>query len=219
MMNVDLRFKAPFTCLIAGASGSGKSFTTFNLLRYRNEMIDEQFEKVFYCLPENHQISIPTDIQRDSRVIFNSGLINFEEFPSGGKNHFLVVLDDLMMETNSSMLDLFCRQSHHKNISVIFIVQNILFGGSKLFHTISLNSHYILVMKNPRDRNQISVLAQQVLPENARFIKEAFADATREPFHYLLFDLSQTCADNLRFRTKIFPCDSPQNIIYVSTVE
>lgn len=72
-----------------------------------------------------------------------------------------------------------------------------------------------MAFKNPRDRQQILHLSRQVYPTNPRFIQEAFTDATTEPFGYLLFDLTQTTPDNLRFRTNIFVDDRPQNIVYV----
>jgi hypothetical protein len=97
---------------------------------------------------------------------------------------------------------------------VISLVQNI-FGKNAGFRDISINSHYIFLMKNPRERNQCVYLARQVLPENPNFIREAFADATRREYGYFLFDMTQKTNDLLRFRTNIFSSDIPQNIIYV----
>jgi len=51
-----------------------------------------------------------------------------------------------MNETNRSVTDLFTKGSHHRNISEIYIVQN-LFNKRKEHRTISLNSHYIVVFK------------------------------------------------------------------------
>jgi len=62
----------------------------------------------------------------------------------------LVVIDDLMNETNRSVTDPFTKGSHHINISVIYIVQNLINKG-KEHRTISLDSHYIVVFESPRD--------------------------------------------------------------------
>ena len=59
----------------------------------------------------------------------------------------LIILDDLMSETNSGVTDLFTKGSHHRNMSVIQVTQN-LFPKKKEQRTISLNSHYIVVF-NP----------------------------------------------------------------------
>lgn len=146
---------------------------------------------------------MPKKVREDKSVCVHSGLVDVNKFQPG--RHYLVILDDLMNDTNNEVMSLFTRHSHHRNISVVFLVQNIFFGASKFFRTISLNCHYICAMKNPRDRQQIVTLAQQLYPENTKFVKEAFADSTRNAFTYLLFDLTQTCLDKLRFRTNIFP--------------
>lgn len=126
----------------------------------------------------------------------------------------LVILDDLMRESsNGSVVDLFTKGSHHKNMSVILISQN-LFHQGKGQRDISLNTGYIVAFKNPRDRVQISHLARQVVPENPRFVQEAYFDATSRPHGYLLIDLKQSTPENCRFRTCVFPTD-PHHYVYV----
>ena len=41
----------------------------------------------------------------------------------------------------------FIKRSHHENISVAYLAQN-LFNDSKTHRTISLNSHYLFLLKN-----------------------------------------------------------------------
>ena len=65
----------------------------------------------------------------------------------------IVVLDDLMAETDERVTNVFTKKSHHCNTSVIYLVQN-LFPKNKESRTISLNSQYIVVFKNPRDVSQ-----------------------------------------------------------------
>lgn len=213
VLECDLRLKAPFTGLVAGPTSSGKSHIVFRIIKYRDEMIDTQMKEVIYCLPPGQQIKTPDFIKRDRQVKFHSGLPDFTKINDAMPR--LVILDDLMSDVNNEVMDLFTRGSHHKNISVLFLVQNIFFGGSKLFRTISLNAHYIILTKNPRDKNQISTLAVQLCPENSAALKNAFRDATKNAYTYLLFDTSQKCPDALRFRTNIFPEDQPRNIIYM----
>lgn len=214
IVDCDIRFQAPFTALIAGPSQSGKSFFAFNLIKYRKELIRGDIGSVLYCLPEGQKIKVPDFIESDQKVVFHEGLPDFEEFNSG--DPILIIIDDMMSDTNSKILNLFTRHSHHRNLSIMFIVQNIFFGGSKLFRTISLNCQYICVLKNPRDYKQIEVLGGQV-SSDSKFVKEAYEDATQKPHTYLLFDVSQSCPNELRVRANIFPCDNPQNIIYISS--
>ena len=79
----------------------------------------------------------------------------------------IVVLDDLMAETDERVTNLFTKKSHHCNTSVIYLVQN-LFPKNKESRTISLNSQYIVVFKNPRDVSQMTTLAKQMYPRSSQ---------------------------------------------------
>jgi hypothetical protein len=115
-------------------------------------------------------------------------------------------LDDLMRESGNSdeVQDMFTRGSHHKNFSLILVTQNIFDKGNNN-RTMSLNSNYLVLFNNPRDRSQISHLARQMYPKKSQFLVEAFEDATSEPYSYLLIDLTQTTSERDRIRSKIFP--------------
>jgi len=117
----------------------------------------------------------------------------------------LLVIDDLMSETNQLVSDIFTKISHHRNISVVYMTQNV-FDINKYARTISLNAHYLVLFKNPRDANQFAVLSRQMYPVSCRFAVEAYRDATSTPFRYLLVDLRPDLEDErCRLRTNIFP--------------
>jgi len=109
--------------------------------------------------------------------------------------------------------DLFKKGRRHRNISVILITQN-LFHQGKFCRDISLNTKYIVVLKNVRDREQFSHLARQVLPHDRKGLSDAYLNATEEPHGYLVLDLSQDTNDRLSFRTCIFPEEEPP-IFYI----
>ena len=100
--------------------------------------------------------------------------------------------------------ELFTRGSHHRNISLVLITQNLFHQGPSS-RDISLNSKYIVVFKNPRDKTQIVHLARQVYPENVSSFHKIYLEACKDPHSYLFLDLTQSINDLLRFRTKIFP--------------
>jgi hypothetical protein len=81
-----------------------------------------------------------------------------------------MILDDLMDETDQRVAPLFTKKSYHRNISVMYIVQN-------LFHhrTISLNAHYMVLFQNLTDVSQIMALAHQMYSKRTEFFLEAFA--------------------------------------------
>ena len=56
----------------------------------------------------------------------------------------IIIIDDLM---NEVVPNLFTKGSHHTNSSIIFIVQN-LFSQHREMSDISLNAHYLTIMKS-----------------------------------------------------------------------
>ena len=103
----------------------------------------------------------------------------------------LLIIDDLMSETDSRVTKLFTKGSHHKNASVIYISQN-LFHKGKENRYISLNSHYLILFKNPRDALQITHLGRQIFPDKGKYFREAFTDATSLTSIWLLACRSET---------------------------
>lgn len=202
---MDPRWQHPFTCVVAGPTGSGKSFFVEQFLLHLSRMMTPVAEEVVWCYGEWQPL-----YNRLKDVVFVEGLPRVEEW-SGDKRR-LVIIDDLMSETDDRVTKLFTKGSHHRNLSVIYIVQN-LFGKNKEQRTISLNSHYLVVFKNPRDASQITNLAKQMYPGKIKYLQEAFKDATAPAHGYLLVDLKQGTPDHLRLRTNIFSHQG--QIVYV----
>ena len=115
------------------------------------------------------------------------------------------------------MSDLFTNMSHHLNITVIFILQN-LFPKGKFMKDISVNATYIVLMTNPRDKLQIKTLSYQIDGDSGSFYFKCYKDATKDnPFSYLFLDFNQTTPEILRVRTNIFPDDEPK-IVYIKEI-
>ena len=142
-------------------------------------------------------------------VRFEEGLPSANMFDSSTRN--LIVIDDLMAETDERVTTLFTKKSHNRNTSVLYLVQN-LFPKNKESRTISLNSQYIVVFKNPRDASQMSHLDRQMYPGRSKFVQDAFKDATSVPYGHILVDLKQDTPEDMRLRTTIFPDDGVQDV-------
>ena len=194
---MDPRMKHPFTCIIAGPTGSGKTYFVRRLLAHIEEMMKPIPDHIVWYYGEWQPIYATI-----RGVEFVEGLPDIGALDPQ-KRH-LVIIDDLMSETDERITSLFTKKSHHRNISVIYIVQNVFHKG-KENRTISLNSHYIVMFKNPRDASQITHLAKQMYPGNVKYMQEAFYDATSDPYGYLFIDLKQDTPEHLRLRTRIFP--------------
>ena len=99
--------------------------------------------------------------------------------------------------------ELFTKGSHHRNISLVLITQNLFHQGPSS-RDISLNRKCIVVIKNPRDKTQVVHLARQVYPDNIASFHKTYLDVCKDPHTYLFLDLTQSINDLLRFRTKTF---------------
>ena len=114
---MNTRLKHPFTCIVAGPTGCGKMFITL-LLQHASSFIDPPPEKVVWCYGELQHLysTIP-------EVRFVDGLTDESLFNSKTKN--LVIVDDLMTETDGRVTNLFTKKGHHCNTSVVHLVQSM----------------------------------------------------------------------------------------------
>jgi hypothetical protein len=128
-------------------------------------------------------------------IEFNEGIpeyIDNGDYLDASKRN-LIRLDDLMAQSGKDkrIADLFTKGSHHRNLSIIYIVQNIFHQGKEM-RNISLNAHYIVLFKSPRDKQQIFMLARQINPGRVQEYMRSYEDATSRPHGYLMLDLKTT---------------------------
>jgi hypothetical protein len=196
---MTLPFKHPFTGICSGPTGCGKTELMKNILLNIDKMMEPPPQKIIWYYAE-YQPKLETALR--TLVEFREGIPDVSEFQ--GNKRVLLIIDDCMSECSSEITKLFTKGSHHRNISVWFIVQNF-FHQNKELRTITLNAHYIILFKNPRDKQQVKVLARQMYARDSKDMEDAFTMATSEPHGYLLVDLKQDTPDNLRMRSKIIP--------------
>jgi hypothetical protein len=118
----------------------------------------------------------------------------------------LLIFDDLMIQLNNKreiLADIFTRKSHHSNISVIFIVQNLFEKSMKIVRD---NSHYIILLNSQSAALQIRSLGSQLFPGNGlKYFLDSYRQAvTEKKFGYLLIDSHPASDSSLRLRTDIF---------------
>jgi hypothetical protein len=203
---IDLRLQHPFTMICAGMTGSGKSVKIRSILKNFSlcTTIQTDILNVFYCYG-TWQTPFEEPLP-NVRFTYNEGLPDgTNEF----KNHHIVIIDDLMAELqaakNIDVLNLFTKHSHHLNISVIFVTQNLFY---KDLLTLRRNCKYLMLFKSPSDNKQVMSLATQLIPSSPKTFVEAYQKATANAHGYILVDNSQYTPDYLRWRTNIVPEDS-----------
>ena len=205
----SLRFTAPCTAIISGGTGSGKTTFTLNLLRHLEEMFTKPINKIYYFYGV-WQSSFENSA--GDKVVFLQELPSEEKINSiSNGDHNLVIIDDMQISALNDpfIANLFCRESHHKNLSVFLLLQN-LFHQGKYARDISLNTHYIILFRNPRDCQQIRYLGTQL--GIRKKLTLAYEDATLKKFSYLLIDLSPKSESTYMLRSHIFPFED--TVIY-----
>lgn len=211
----DIRFKTPSSFILAGPSQSGKTTFTLNLLRCPDLFQDPRcFSNIIFYY-HHWQDSYNTFHSENVVKKWINKMPSADDitdetagFKEGGS---IIVIDDYAQQINKNTVEIFTEKCHHTNSVIILLTQNI-FDKNPVFRTISLQSNYVFLFKNPRDSSQINSFAKQFAPGNPAWVIEAYKDATKNGYSYLLFDNCQTTPDNLRVRSHILPHESPMRV-------
>ena len=117
----------------------------------------------------------------------------------------ILVFDDLMTEAkcDQRVADLFTKGSHHRNISIVYLTQN-LFPQGKACRDNALNTQYMVLFNNPIDRQQVANLARRIYPSTSTLFMKRFEQATSHPYGYLMIDLKSDTPEKDRLHTEIF---------------
>src|SRR5258706_13848 len=211
----SLKLVQPFNCVIAGPTQCDKTFFLTELLVHNKQLCLKPIDRLVYCygtwLPETF-----TRLKRHfgDRLELHSGFVESIDsckFDPHLTNCIIIklIIINLMTDAvkNQQISDLFTRGSHHRNLSVFLLMQNI-FQQDKFSKTISDNAQYVVYFKNPRDQQQISYVSRQ-MSEDGKVYKpliEAYRDATSEKNRgYIFLDYRTDQDDDLRMRTNILP--------------
>ena len=209
----DIRFQTPACFLLLGPSGSGKTHWLLTLLRnhaayfqkplgvvYYFYMEDDKTHDKFQAIPglKDHMMrGAPQTLEEVKELLSRHS-------PDEVKT---LIFDDLYNENIDYIKTLFCVTSSHLNTSIFLLGQSIFKDAT--LRILSMNTQYMVVFKNPRDKLTFSTLGSQVAPGRAALVRQAIEHATQKPHGYLLLDFTQSIPDNLRMRSNIFEHEWP----------
>ena len=167
-----IKFKTPCKLTVVANSNSGKTYFVGRLLENAKGMFDTDFKNIYYHYGSAYQPIFDDMSKNISNLEFIFGLPSDEQIDAiaKGKAHNCLVIDDLMLEVNNSprMEKLWTVQSHHYNITVLYLTQN-LFERGKAARTISLNTDIFCIFASLRDRFQIMHFTKQAFYGNTGF--------------------------------------------------
>ena len=194
-IKADTRFRSPFGCMVCGPSMSGKSH--FIMQPIRKDLFVLRLDRIVYAYG-----SWQNDLINADGVEFVSGIDRLKEIAFNSPINNLLILDDLMEELSADKKasTLFTKDMHHKNVTVIFVVQN-LFKQGKSMRDIALNCQVIVLFKSPRDVQQIRILSRQT---GIKELEKAYLEAIKEPYGYLVINMQSHTPDAIKLQTDIF---------------
>jgi len=188
------------------------------LLQNAKGMFTKTPDKIVYCYTE-YQPLFGEMKKSVKNITFHQGLPEREQIEeySEGMNHVILVLDDLMLKITQSedCVHLFTVTSHHRNITCVFLTQN-LYAPGKYARSISLNCMNVILFKNYRDARQVLTFGSQILPGQVKYFKDAYEKSTSKLYGYMLVDLCPHTDKTYQLRTHIFP--NEDSIVYVPRV-
>jgi hypothetical protein len=106
--------------------------------------------------------------------------------------------------------ELFTEGSHHRNLSVIAINQNLYFSNDP---TQRHSCQYMILFNNPIDQQQIMTLARQMFPGKSSYLMDTFCETVSKPYGYLLLNLKPTTPDNMRLLSNVIRINRTYDVI------
>ena len=203
MQTFDLTLKHPSRMIIFGPSSSGKTTLIQRMLTEADALFGFYFDNIKYISGQAFpSIDSVNDVPIEKYSDLNDDMIDSID---STRNNIIVFDDNIYIMNDRLISDMFTKLSHHKNFSIVLLLQN-LYPKTKFSRDISINSNYIILMSNPREVTQVQRLSHQI--DGSNFILESYLDNTRnKPYSYLVLDFVQDTPDILRVRSELFGND------------
>ena len=197
-------FLHPFTMTVSGPTGSGKTHFVKSLLEkdkitpapdrmlYLYKRWQPLYDKLKETVPGLEFVQgVPESLDKDSYF--------------DPKKNNVIILDDMMSTAakDQKIADLFTEGSHHRNLSVLNLTQN-LFPQGKNAVTQRRNTHYMVVFKSPMGQDHVRTLGCFTFPGKVKDFINIYHKATNKPHGYLVLDSKQSTPDNERLKINMF---------------
>lgn len=200
---------------ICAATGCGKTVFMFNVIREHERLFETKIESILYSYNVYQHAFFELEKEMGDKIQFIQGLASKEQLLSC-KRPMIYIIDDLCEEAYNSQLveQIFCVLAHHEYIFCFLLSQNIFYHGTKA-RTIQLNSCCTILLRNTRDKYQISRIARSMFSENYYVVLDAYKDSEENSpngYFYIILDTSSSCPSQLRVRSGIFKHDSPVKV-------
>ena len=184
-------FHHPSNILIVGPSGSGKTTCVLDIIK--QQMLKPFPEKIYFLY------NIKQDFMQDYPEIhfvqgLNLDVIGFD------KTSKLLIIDDLMLQTNKELGEQFIVKTRHLNCTTIFLTHE-LYRNHEMHRLISNNTHYFVILANRRQAADVRRIGRQLeLPER---MSQAYKYALSKPFGNLCISVHTSSEEQLTISSDI----------------
>ena len=201
---MPIKFLANKNTIIFGQTGSGK--THFMLELIRKKMIHPFPKNIYYMYKVEQDFMKSWNKIEEQKITFTHGL-NPDKMKTSEPS--LLVIDDLLLSTNKDVVEMFILGSHHKQISLFYLTQN-LFPNCNMYRTMSNNAHYYVLFYNQRNFRQVHTLAHQVyVGKDVERITNAYKRASKQQRGFIVLSFAQGLPEELTVVTDWWePCPS-----------
>ena len=188
---------------VIGPCGSGKTHLVAQLLRQHRQIFQPNFEQFVYFY--NHFQSIYEELrlslgQQKFHLCQGVDRSFLDKVTASNKPTLLIFADVYQnVSDTKKFLDL-AISGRHQNLHLLLLKHN-LYQQSKHSKTIDLNVTQMLLLRNPRDNNQIDFLGRQL--GCRELLLNTYKSATQDQFGHLLIDLDPRLNENLRLSSNI----------------
>ncbi len=104
-MDSVVKFQSPSTCIVSGATGTGKTHFVFRVLLQANKMFTKPVKIIYYCYGVNQPLFDEMK-QKLNNIVFHEGLPSRDMLQSWAidePDHKLLIFDDLLQKASKSV--------------------------------------------------------------------------------------------------------------------
>ncbi len=190
--------------IIFGQTGAGKTY--FMLEVIRQKLIHPFPKNIYYMYNIEQDFMYRWNETEEQKITFIQGL-GVEQMNTSEPS--LLVIDDLLLSTNKEVVEMFILGSHHKQISLFYLTQN-LFPNCNMNRTMSNNAHYYVLFHNQRNFRQIHTLAHQIyVGRDVQRITNAYKRASKQERGFVVLSFAQGLPEEITVVTDWWePCPS-----------